>query len=120
MSRSITWGIGLVAILAGCDLGSLVPGTIEPPCQGHVEPTDCQAALDAAEGDLGADPELYEIRVEPISCDGTSCTTTVLSMPRDATACLPLGNVELARDRAGGDWTVVGLSHGDPPCAFEP
>lgn len=106
----------LVATIAAC--GSWERTVIEAPCRDHPDPADCQAALDAASADLEADPAVYEVSVSPIRCTDDGCTTYVSSIPIDEEACLPLGEVEVGQ-APGGEWTVLSLSHGDPPCAFE-
>jgi len=103
--------------LSGC---GLVPG-LDPPhpaCLGHPDPVDCQAAVAAAMPDLPAlaDPN-YVITVQPIKCDEAACTTWIEGLPKEG--CLPSWSFEMSRPR-DGTWTVSMMSHGDPPCAFEP
>lgn len=103
-------------LLAACGLPS---GPIDEACATHRDPIDCQAALEAARGDLGSDLELFRLTVAPIECTDDGCTTYVSSIPIEEDACLPHGEVEVGRGRAGA-WSVLSISHGDPPCAFEP
>lgn len=112
--------IGLLAIsmvAAGCGLG--LPATVDPPCRGHHDPGDCQAALDVGLGDLIFDPDTHTLSVAPISCNDDTCTTWVSALPTAVDDCLPSYEVEMTRD-LDGPWTVAMSAHGDPPCAFEP
>lgn len=107
----------VAAALSGCGLAP----AIEPPhlaCVGHADPADCQAAIAAARPDLPAlaDPN-YAFSVEPIKCDEATCSTWIEGVPKEG--CLPSWSFEMTRPR-GGAWTVSIMSHGDPPCAFEP
>lgn len=104
-------------VFAGCGLGStIVP--VDPACESHPDPVDCQAALTVALGDTSFDREIFAISVAPINCEGGGCTTWVSAVPR-GDDCLPSYEVELAREGSGA-WTVAMNTHGDPPCAFEP
>jgi hypothetical protein len=108
--------VGLV--LAGCGFGSVLPGSVDPACQSHADPSDCQDALDVALGDMTLQPDTFVISVEPIDCQDGQCTTWVSAVPHGED-CLPSYEVELGREGSGA-WTVLMNTHGDPPCAFEP
>jgi hypothetical protein len=111
-------GALVVAFLfAGCGLGSTVL-PVDPACERHPDPMDCQAALTVALDETRFDPETFAISVAPITCADRVCSTWVSAVPR-GDDCLPSYEVELAREGAGA-WTVGMNTHGDPPCAFEP
>lgn len=114
-------GIGAVAaalLVAGCGLGSVFTDAIDPACQSHADPFDCQDALDAALGDTAFDRDTFVVSVAPITCEGRTCATWVSAVPR-GDDCLPSYDVELGRE-GPGEWVVLMSTHGDPPCAFEP
>ncbi|MEO5985888.1 MAG: hypothetical protein ABIW50_06065 [Candidatus Limnocylindria bacterium] len=103
--------------MTGCGV-TLLPGAIDPACQGRPDATDCQAALEVARPELGSDLDGYELTISPITCNVEGRTTWVESIPDPEGECLPSGGVELGRTPTG-PWTVVSLTHGAPPCAFE-
>jgi hypothetical protein len=107
----------IASALSGCGLAS-APGLPHPACLGHPDPGDCQAAVAAAMPDLPAltDPN-YVVTVEPIKCDQATCSTWIEGTPREG--CLPSWSFEMTRPRSG-TWSVSMMSHGDPPCVFEP
>jgi hypothetical protein len=107
----------MALLIAGCGLGSTM-FPVDPVCESHPDPSDCQEALTVALGETSFDRERFEISVAPITCEDRVCTTWLSAVPR-GDDCLPSYDVELAREGAAA-WTVVMNSHGDPPCAFEP
>jgi hypothetical protein len=109
----------LVVVVAGCGLRSVLPGTIDPACRSHADPADCQAALEAAVGEIGLLRDGYVLAVQPITCDGGRCTTWVSAVPAVDDDCKASYEAEVTRD-AFGPWAVSMSAHGDPPCAFEP
>lgn len=119
MHRLVCSILAAGVLLAGCGLVSVLPGAIDPACQTHVDPADCQGALDAGTEGLGLDPAIYVIEVQPISCSGGACTTWVSAVPDVDDDCLPSYEAEVMRE-GSGPWAVTMASHGDPPCAFEP
>jgi hypothetical protein len=116
-ARHLLATLVIATVLSGC---GLVPalGPSHPACLGHPDPVDCQAAVAAAMPDLPAltDPN-YAITVQPIKCDEATCSTWIEGLPKEG--CLPSWSFEMSRPR-DGTWTVSMMSHGDPPCAFEP
>ena len=68
-------GALVVAFLfAGCGLGSTVL-PVDPACERHSDPMDCQAALAVALEETPFDPEVFEISVGPITCADRVCST---------------------------------------------
>lgn len=117
--RRFVGSLFAICVLSGCSLSSMVPGPIDPACQAHEDPSDCQSALDVGTDGLGFDSSSYVVTVEPISCGEGQCTTWMRAVPDGDADCVPTYEVELMRE-AGGPWTVGMLAHGDPPCAFDP
>lgn len=106
-------------LIAGCSVASVLPGVVDPACQSHPDPADCQAALDTAMAEVSLDLERYVLSVQPITCQGAQCTTWVAAVPDGDDDCIPSYETEVTRE-ARGTWTVTMSTHGDPPCAFEP
>jgi hypothetical protein len=118
MYRFVASIFAVSLLIGGCSLASVVPDPIDPPCRGHADPADCQAALAVALDEIGLAPDTFVVVVQPISCTGGECTTWVSAVPDTEDDCVPSYEAEVAR-RMFGSWEVVMSVHGDPPCAFD-
>ena len=116
-TAALVLGVGI--LITGCGAMTGVFGGIDPACQAHDDPSDCQAALDEAVANGGLNPATQVITVAPITCDVGRCTTWVNAVPDADDDCLPSYEVEMVRQQ-DGPWSVGMATHGDPPCAFDP
>lgn len=117
--RAVALVLGAGILTTGCGVVNVVLGGIDPACQAHHDPRDCQAALDEAVANGGLNPATQVITVAPITCEAGRCTTWVNAVPDGDDDCLPSYDVEMVREQ-DGSWSVGMATHGDPPCAFDP
>ncbi len=107
-------------LLPGCTLVSMFEQEeVDALCRERRDAAECHAALQVVRAThaFAFELERHTVRVDPVVCNATGCTTALHVIP-PADECLPVWYFGASRTPTG-PWQADASLHGDPACAFE-